>query len=72
MKFVRDKYGKLIKKPLLDPPKSTGYEGGPVIIEFGRAKCKFLTAYPPQLDKALSAPHPGFQFTQAYKNKNWD
>lgn len=72
MKVVRNKYGKLVKVPLLAPYKSTGYAGEPVRIQFGRTKCKFLSAYPPQLDRALTAPHPGFQFTTAFKNKSWD
>jgi len=73
MKYERDKFGKLKKRPVIEPPKSTGWvTGAHVQIQFGRTKCKFVTAYPPQLNKALSVPHPGFQFTTAYKNGYWD
>jgi hypothetical protein len=78
MTYTRDKYGKLVKKPLLAPAKSAGWAahaaktGGYVSIKFGKTKCQFSTPYPPQLDKALSVPHPGFQFTTAYKNGHWD
>ena len=72
MDISRDRHGKLVKKPLVTPRKSSGFIGEAVKIQFGRTKCKFLTAYPPPLDRALSAPFPGFQFTQAFKNKTWD
>jgi hypothetical protein len=72
MDISRDRYGKIEKKPLVEAFKSTTYAGKTTDIQFGRNKCKFLSAYPPQLDKALSAPFPGFQFTQAFKNKTWD
>lgn len=72
-KFPRDKNGKIIAKPILEPPKSAGHtKGAEVKIAFNVNKCHFLSSYPPQLNKALTAPFPGYVFTPSYKAGHWD
>ena len=72
-KYRRTKSGKLATQPLITPPKHVGYKyGQPVKIEFDITKCRFLTPYPSQLDRALTAPYPGYVFTPSFKAGHWD
>lgn len=73
MRVGKDATGKLVPKPRYDAPLHLAYKAGdPVCIQLGPSKCKFLTPYPKELYKALSAPVPGFAFTPSFKNKMWD
>lgn len=73
MKFRRNADGSLTQVSSVALPKYYGYTPDMTVkIQFGKIKCKFLTPYPQELDRALTAPHPGYIFTPQYKSGNWD
>ncbi len=65
--------GKLKRTTGTKAPKDIGWKTGmPVKILFDTQKCKFLTLFPPQLNKALVAPYPNYWHTPSFKAKQWD
>jgi hypothetical protein len=74
MKFHKNKQtGKLKPKATVKPPRHKGYRvGDRIVIKFGITKCQFITPFPSQMNKALSAPVPGYVFTPQYKAGYWD